>query len=48
MREPGEEIRRTRPGIARGLPAVLAALPGDPLRELDTESGDPLGYTSPS
>ncbi len=48
MREPGEEIRRACPGVACGLAAELAALPGDPLGELDTESGDPLGYTSPS
>jgi hypothetical protein len=26
----------------------LDILPGAPFRELDTESGDPLGYTSPS
>jgi hypothetical protein len=26
----------------------LDSPPGAPFRELDTESGDPLGYTSPS
>jgi hypothetical protein len=41
-------VSDTRAGVPGGLFGELAAVPGAPFRDLDTESGDPLGYTSRS
>jgi hypothetical protein len=48
MRGPERRVTGPPAVLAGGRPSELGALPGAPFRELDTESGHPLGYTSPS